>query len=332
MERPIRRVAIVGTGLIGASWTALFLAKGLDVAATDVAPGAERRLRAFVDSSWPSLETLGLAAGASRERLRFETDLAAAVDGAELVQENGPERLDLKLELFDRLDRLLPPSAILASSSSGLMPSAIQRGCGLHPQRCLVAHPFNPPHLIPLVELVGGTATAEETMRRAEAFYRGLGKKTIRLRKEVPGHVANRLAAALWREFVHLAGENVASVADLDAAVCWGPGLRWSIMGPALTYHLGGGSGGIDQFFRQFAGPMTEWWAALGDPALTPDVQETIGRGVRDEAAGRSLEALGDQRDEALLALLRLRAVSPETAAVPDSRPAADGQGLARFS
>lgn len=306
-DSPIRRVAVVGTGLIGASWAALFLAKGLDVVGTDVAPTAESQLRALVAAAWPSLATLGLAPGASMERLRFEADLAAAVEGAELVQENGPERIEVKLDLFAQLDRLLPPSVILASSSSGLMPSAIQSGCAHHPERCLVAHPFNPPHLIPLVELVAGTATAADTVDRAEAFYRALGKHTIRLRKEMPGHVANRLAAALWREFVHLADEDVASIADLDAAVSWGPGLRWGLMGPSLIYHLGGGEGGIGHLLRHLSGPMNDWWAALGNPTLTPELQAKIERGVLDGVADRSIAELAARRDEALLALLALR-------------------------
>ncbi len=307
MSRTIETVAVIGTGVIGASWTALFLARGLDVVATDVAPGAEAALREFVRTAWPALQEFGLAPGASQDRLRFETDLEAAVAGADFVQENGPERLAFKQELYGRLDALLAPDVIVASSSSGLTMSDIQAGCPGHPERCVIGHPFNPPHLIPLVELVGGARTSEATIVQAADFYSRLGKKTIRLHKELPGHVANRLQAALYREIVHLIGEGVVSVADADTAVAWGPGLRWGVMGPTLLYHLGGGPGGIEHFFEQFTGPMTAWWKVLGQPELTAEVRATIVAGVREEAAGRSLEDLAAQRDAALTGLLKLR-------------------------
>ena len=305
---PIRRVAIIGTGVIGASWAAMFLAKGLDVVATDVAPNAEATLREFVDRAWPALQALGLAPEASRARLSFEPDLEAAVRGADLVQENGPERIDFKRELYGKLDRLLPPSTLIASSSSGLTMSEIQKGCDSHPERCFIGHPFNPPHLIPLVELVGGALTSEETLQRAAAFYDGLGKRTVRLNKEVPGHVANRLAAALLREVMYLVDEDVISVADVDAAICFGPGLRWGVMGPMLLYHLGGGAGGIDHWFDQFTGPITAWWEVLGDPQITPELRAKVTAGVMAEVGGRSVESLAEQRDRELMGLLQVRA------------------------
>jgi 3-hydroxyacyl-CoA dehydrogenase len=308
MTSQIKRVAVIGTGVIGASWTALFLAKGLSVVATDVAPGAEGRLRQYVDEAWPALESLGLAPGASRSNLKFIEDLAQAVAGAELVQENGPERIDFKKSLYGQLDGLLPPTAIIASSSSGLTMSEIQSGCPAHPERCVIGHPFNPPHLIPLVEIVGGKKTSDDTIRRVTDFYTALGKRTIRLHKEVPGHVANRLQAALWREIVHLISEGVVNVTDADTAVCWGPGLRWGVMGPTLLFHLGGGQGGIEHFFDQFTGPMTAWWKVLGNPQITAEVRKTVVAGVLQEAGTRSLDALAAQRDEVLLGLLKLRA------------------------
>jgi 3-hydroxyacyl-CoA dehydrogenase len=307
MTTQIKRVAVIGTGVIGASWTALFLAKGLSVTATDVAPGAEGRLRQYVDEAWPALESLGLAPGASRSKLKFTADLAQAVDGAELVQENGPERIDFKKTLYGQLDALLPPTALIASSSSGLTMSEIQSGCPTHPERCVIGHPFNPPHLVPLVEIVGGAKTSEDTIRRVADFYTALGKRTIRLHKEVPGHVANRLQAALWREIVYLISEGVVDVADADTAVCWGPGLRWGIMGPTLLFHLGGGQGGIEHFFDQFTGPMTAWWKVLGNPQITPELRKTVTAGVLKEAGSRSLDALALERDEVLLGLLKLR-------------------------
>jgi 3-hydroxyacyl-CoA dehydrogenase len=307
---PIRRVAIIGTGVIGASWSALFLAKGLDVVATDVAPDAEAHLRAFVDQCWPALEELGLAAGASRERLKFEPRLEDAVKGADLVQENGPERIDFKRDLYGKLDKLLPASALIASSSSGLTMSEIQKACPDHPERCFIGHPFNPPHLIPLVELVGGAQTSAETLDRAAAFYDGLGKRTVRLKKEVPGHVANRLAAALLREVMYLVADDVISVADVDAAVSYGPGLRWGVMGPMMLYHLGGGAGGIDHWFDQFTGPITAWWSVLGAPQITPDLRAKVTAGVMEEVANRSIPSLEEQRDRELMGLLKVRAAA----------------------
>jgi 3-hydroxyacyl-CoA dehydrogenase len=303
---PIRRVAIVGTGLIGSSWAAHFLAHGLDVTATDPRPGAADELKSYVDRVWPVLTQLGLAPGASPSRLRFTAELKSAVTGVDFVQESGPERLEFKTKLFGELDAILPPTVILASSSSGLTMSAIQAGC-THPERCVIGHPFNPPHLIPLVEVVAGQATSPETVERAEKFYTQMGKRTIRLNKEIAGHVANRLQAALWREAVHLVAEGVVSVADVDAAVSCGPGLRWGVMGPNLIFHLGGGQGGMAHFMNHLAGPFSRWWQDLGQPILSPEIQQMIIRGVEQEAAGRSIVELERQRDQAIIGLLALR-------------------------
>jgi 3-hydroxyacyl-CoA dehydrogenase len=314
-DNPIRRIAIIGTGVIGASWAALFLAKGLDVVATDIAPDAEAAVKRFVDSAWPALRRLGLSANASQSRLTFMADLATAVRGANLVVENGPERIDFKQRLYGQLDELLPPDVIIASSSSGLTMSEIQSGCAAHPERCVIAHPFNPPHLIPLVEIVGGARTSEDTIRRASDFYASIGKRTVRLHKEVPGHVANRLQAALSREVYHLVAEGIVSAADIDTALCWGPGLRWGIMGQLLLNHLGGGQGGIEHFFQQFTGPLTAWWKVLGSPVLTPEVQQKLVAGVKAEVGSRSIEALAAERDELLLGLLELRGRPAQRAA-----------------
>ena len=314
-NKPIRQVAIIGTGVIGASWASLFLAKGLDVVATDIAPNAEASLRRFVDAAWPALERMGLASGASPMRLVFTSDLSEAIKGADLVVENGPERIDFKKKLYGQLDELLPPDVIIASSSSGLTMSEIQSGAALHPERCVIAHPFNPPHLIPLVEIVGGAKTSEETIRRASEFYTALGKRTVRLHKEVPGHVANRLQAAIAREVYHLVGEGVVSVADVDAALSWGPGLRWGIMGQVLLNHLGGGQGGMEHFLQQFTGPLTAWWKVLGSPQLTPELQQKLIEGVHAEVGSRSIDDLAAERDEVLLGLLELRNKAAEEAA-----------------
>jgi 3-hydroxyacyl-CoA dehydrogenase len=313
--KPIRRIAIVGTGVIGASWTALFLAKGLQVVATDITPNAEAALKRFVEAAWPALERLGLAPAASQSNVSFTADLAAAVSGADLVQENGPERLEFKQKLYGQLDELLPADVIIASSSSGLTMSEIQSGAASHPERCVIAHPFNPPHLIPLVEIVGGAKTSEATIRRAAEFYTSIGQRTVRLNKEMPGHVANRLQAALAREVYYLVADGVVSAADVDTALCWGPGLRWGVMGNMMLNHLGGGPGGIEHFFQQFTGPMAAWWKTLGSPVLTPEVQKKLIESVHAEAGSRSIDELAAERDEILLGLIELRTKGAKTPA-----------------
>jgi 3-hydroxyacyl-CoA dehydrogenase len=303
----VHRIAIIGTGVIGASWTALFLAKGLQVVATDVAPDAETKLMNFVETAWPALTRLGLSPGASQSNATFTSNLAEAVAGADLVQENGPERIDFKQKLYGQLDELLPPEVIIASSSSGLTMSEIQKGAAAHPERCVIGHPFNPPHLIPLVEIVGGAKTSETTIRRAAEFYTSIGQRTVRLNKEMPGHVANRLQAALAREVYYLVAEGVVSAADVDTALSWGPGLRWGIMGNMMLNHLGGGPGGIEHFFQQFSDPMTAWWKTLGSPVLTPEVQKTLIDSVHTEVGSRTVAELEAERDEILLGLIELR-------------------------
>ena len=313
--KPIRRIAVVGAGVMGASWSALFLAKGLQVVATDPAPNAEAALRKFVENAWPALKRLGLSPGASQSNLKFTAALAQAVSGVDLVQENGPERIDFKQKLYGQLDELLPPDVIVASSSSGLKMSDIQLGAKSHPQRCVIGHPFNPPHLIPLVEIVGGAKTSEETIRRAAEFYTSIGQRTVRVNKEMPGHVANRLQAALAREVYYLVAEGVVSAADVDTALSWGPGLRWGVMGNLMLNHLGGGPGGIEHFFQQFSGPMTAWWKTLGSPVLTPEAQKKLIDSVRAEVGSRSIEELEAARDEILLGLIELRTKRSETVA-----------------
>lgn len=302
-DRPIRHIAVIGGGVIGASWAAFYLARGFDVSVTDPADGAEARLRRDIDRAWPALEALGIAAGADRSRLRFHAALEPAVASTDLVQECGPEREDAKIALFHQLDALTAPDVLLISSSSGLRMSTLQRDCRW-PGRSLIGHPFNPPHLIPLVELVGGARTDPAALDRADRFYSGLGKRTIRVKKEVPGHVANRLQAALWREAVHLVAEGVVSVEDVDTAVCRGPGLRWALMGPNLTFHLGGGVGGLGHFLHHLAGPVSNWWADLGRPELTPEIRELLIEGVHAAMQGRTAEELARWRDERLLRVL----------------------------
>ena len=313
--KPIRRIAIIGTGVIGASWTALFLAKGLEVVATDIAPNAEAALRKFVEAAWPALKRLGLSPGASQSNLKFTAALAQAVADADLVQENGPERIDFKQKLYGQLDELLPPDVIIASSSSGLKMSEIQSGAASHPERCVIGHPFNPPHLIPLVEIVGGAKTSEETIRARSGILYVDREADGAPNKEMPGHVANRLQAALAREVYYLVADGVVSAADVDTALSWGPGLRWGVMGNMMLNHLGGGPGGIEHFFQQFTGPMAAWWKTLGSPVLTPEVQKKLIDSVHAEVGSRTIEELEAERDEILLGLIELRTKGAKTSA-----------------
>src|SRR5712675_2580397 len=288
LNQPVRRIAIVGTGVIGASWAAYYLARGFDVVATDPGPQAEANLRKYVDDAWPLLTQVGLSPGASRDRLTFSPDMSRALAEADWVQENAPGRPDFKIKLFAQMDETTPPNSIIASSSSGITMDVIQSGCK-RPERCVIGHPFNPPHVVPLVEVVGGAKTSEATIERAMAFYASIGKKPIRLRKSLPGHVANRLQAALYKEVLYLVQQGVLSVADADTAVSYGPGLRWGVMGPSLQWHVGGGAGGIRHFMEQLMGPLAAMMQTLGNPQVTPELKHTIVEGVMREAAGRSV-------------------------------------------
>jgi 3-hydroxyacyl-CoA dehydrogenase len=316
LNKPVRRIAIVGTGVIGASWAAEFLARGLDVIATDPAPNAEQNLRKYIDAAWPALSAKGLDKSASRERLSFSSDLKKTVSQADLVQENGPERPDFKIKLFAEIDAATPVDSLIASSSSGITMSVTQSGCA-HPERCVIGHPFNPPHMVPLVEVVGGAKTSPETVRRAIEFYASIGKKPIHLRKEVVGHVANRLQAAVYREVVNLIHLGVVDVADADTAVSWGPGLRWGVMGPSMLFHLAGGEGGIQHFMEHLSGPVASWWKDLGSFTDWPEgSKKTIVDGVTKDAGGRSIDQLAQLRDDVLLELVKIRVKQAQSANV----------------
>jgi 3-hydroxyacyl-CoA dehydrogenase len=307
LNQPVHRVAIVGTGVIGASWAAYYLARGFDVVATDPGPQAEANLRKYVDDAWPLLTQVGLSPGASRDRLTFTPDMSRALAEADWVQENAPERPDFKIKLFAQMDEATPPNSIIASSSSGITMDVIQSGCK-RPERCVIGHPFNPPHVVPLVEVVGGAKTSEATIERAMAFYAGIGKKPVRLHKALPGHVANRFQAALYREVLYLVQQGVLSVADADIAVCYGPGIRWGVMGPSLQWHIGGGQGGIQHFIEHLMDPLAGMMKALGTPEITPQLKQTVVDAVLKEAGGRSVEQLAREENSVLIALLKQRA------------------------
>jgi 3-hydroxyacyl-CoA dehydrogenase len=305
-SKPIHRIAIVGTGVIGAGWAAYYLARGFDVVATDPAPNAEANLRAYVKDAWDLLSATGLSAGAPLDRLSFASSMKEALANADFVQENGPERPDFKIKLFADMDDATPPESIIASSSSGLTMDVIQSGCK-RPERCVIGHPFNPPHVIPLVEVVGGAKTSEDTIQRAMAFYASIGKKAIRLYKALPGHVANRFQAALYKEVLYLVEQGVLSVEDADTAISYGPGLRWGVMGPSLQWHLGGGPGGIHHYMEHLMPPLTGLIGTLSAPNVTEGLRQSVVDGVIREAGNRSVEQLTKQENQVLMGLLSLR-------------------------
>jgi carnitine 3-dehydrogenase len=306
-DAEVKNIVIVGTGVIGASWTAYYLSRGFNVIATDPAPNAEANLRRYVDEAWTTLSRNGVSAGASRDRLTFEPKMARALASADFVQENAPERPDFKIKLFAEMDDATPPGSILASSSSGITMDVIQSQCK-RPERCVIGHPFNPPHVIPLVEVVGGAKTSLETIEKTMAFYASIAKKPIRLYKALPGHVANRLQAALYKEVLYLIQQGVLSVEDADAAVSYGPGPRWGVMGPSLQWHLGGGAGGIQHFMEHLMDPMAGLMKALGSPEVTPSLKQIVTDGVMRMAGNRSVDQLAEEENQVLTGLLSSRA------------------------
>ncbi len=307
----IKHTAVLGAGVIGASWTALFLASGRSVAVYDPDPEAEKRVRDYVAMAWPALVELGLTERGDPDRVQFHRDAGDAVQGAGFIQENVPERIDIKHRLIAEVEPALGPKAIFSSSTSGLTWEAIAEGFQ-DPSRFVLGHPFNPPHLIPLVEMTAGPTTDEAAMTAARAFYEDVGKVTIRLHKGMPGHVANRLQAAIWREAIHMVVEGVASVEDVDKAMWAGPGLRWAAMGPTLLFHLGAGAGGLQAFCDHFRDTFNGWWDDLGDPRLDDEIIAKIVAGVQDEAGDKSPAALSADRDAMIVAMQKaMRGLRP---------------------
>ncbi|MBD1585199.1 L-carnitine dehydrogenase [Pseudomonas typographi] len=299
----VKTFAALGSGVIGSGWVARALAHGLDVIAWDPAPGAEAALRQRVANAWPALEKQGLAPGAAQKRLRFVDTLEACVAEADFIQESAPERLDLKLELHARISAAAKPDALIGSSTSGLLPSEFFESATA-PQRCVVGHPFNPVYLLPLVEIVGGQHTAPEAIDAAKVVYRNLGMRPLHVRKEVPGFIADRLLEALWREALHLVNDGVASTGEIDDAIRFGAGLRWSFMGTFLTYTLAGGDAGMRHFMQQFGPALQLPWTYLPAPALTDQLVDDVVEGTAAQLAGHSIAALERYRDDALLGVL----------------------------
>jgi 3-hydroxybutyryl-CoA dehydrogenase len=296
--------AAVGGGLIGRSWAILFLAAGHSVAVYDPDPAAEGRLHDELEQAWPVLTELGLTTSAApAEELSFTRDARAAVDGASFVQESIPERLPLKHALYAEIEDALHPDAIVSTSASGLTLSRLQEGWR-DPSRFVLGHPFNPPHLIPLVEVMGNDRTGAGVVDEARAFYESAGKVTIEVRREVPGHVANRLQAALWREAISLVNEGVATVEDVDKAVSAGPGLRWAVMGPTQVFNLGGGEQGLRYYLDHFAESYHGWWDDLGDPRFDQATIDRLVQGVHDVVGDTPYAELAARRDEVLTAVI----------------------------
>ena len=301
----VRRVGIVGAGVIGGGWVAHYLRMGFDVDVYDPAPLAERHLLQLRDAAWPVLERLGLRPGASPDRLAFHSDLAGAIADADLVQENGPEDGPVKRRILADIDRLTPPEVIIASSTSGFAMTMLQADC-VNPQRCVVGHPFNPPYLIPLVEVAGGELTDPAAVDWLAEFYAAAGKRPLRLTRELPGFVANRLQEALWREALHMIAAGEATVEEIDASIAYGPGLRWALMGPCLTFHLAGGAGGMAHMLDHFGAALLEPWTRLQAPPLTAELREQLVQGCLRQARGRSVAELEELRDKFLAGLLSL--------------------------
>ncbi|MFR9731448.1 3-hydroxyacyl-CoA dehydrogenase NAD-binding domain-containing protein [Saccharopolyspora sp. MS10] len=300
----VRRVTCVGAGVIGGGWVAHFLARGYQVTAWDPAPDAAQRLRRLVDAAWPALTELGLAPGASRDSLTVAATLEEAVAEAEFVQESAPEDLELKQDLLARIDAATPAEVVISSSTSGYGMTEMQQRCAT-PERLVVGHPFNPPYLIPLVEVVGGERTDAAATSWAARFFEAAGKSVITMDREVPGFIANRLQEALWREALHMVAEGEATVEQIDASITEGPGLRWPFLGPCLTFHLAGGEGGMAHMLDHFGPSLKSPWTRLEAPELTAELRDRMVRGCADASGGRDIAELVAERDRAVIAVLR---------------------------
>ncbi|HET8726880.1 MAG TPA: 3-hydroxyacyl-CoA dehydrogenase NAD-binding domain-containing protein [Alphaproteobacteria bacterium] len=298
-----RTIACIGAGVIGGGWVAHFLARGYDVTAWDPAPDAAERLGRLVDAAWPALTRLGLADGASRDRLTVAGTLAEAVANADFVQESAPERLELKQRLLADIDAAAPAGVVVASSTSGYAMTEMSTAAAT-PGRLVVGHPFNPPYLIPLVEVVGGERSEAWAVDWAARFYEHAGKSVIRMERELPGFIANRLQEAIWREALHMVANGEATVEQIDASITEGPGLRWATMGPCLTFHLAGGEGGMAHMLDQFGPSLKSPWTRLEAPELTKELRDRMVEGCEDEAGARCVADLVRERDQCLIEIM----------------------------
>ncbi|WP_229683089.1 3-hydroxyacyl-CoA dehydrogenase NAD-binding domain-containing protein [Virgibacillus oceani] len=302
----IKHITVVGTGVIGNGWITRFLANGYHVTAFDVDSAAELRMREAVENAWPAMERAGLAENASTDNLYFEQNLERAVRNADFIQENVPEREALKRNVIAEIDQFAKKETIIASSTSGILPSTLQADCTKHPERVIVAHPFNPVYLMPLVELVGGKSTNLAFIGIAEEFYRACKMKPLVIRQEIEGHIADRLMEAIWREALHIVNDGAATTEEVDASIVYGPGLRWALMGPFLTLHMGGGKQGMRHLLEQFGPALKLPWTKLEAPELTDELAEKVVSGCEQQTAGVNMEDLEKRRDEFLIELQEL--------------------------
>ncbi len=300
-EKP-RTIGIAGTGVIGSGWAVRALSRGYDVMAWDPAPDAAQHLANSIRSAWPAATRLGLFAGADPDRVSFSKSAEELAERADWIQENAPEDINIKRSLLKTLAEHSDPSTIIASSSSGLLPSALQDGCA-HPERIVIGHPFNPVYLLPLVEVVAGKQTSPATVEAAVDYYDDLVMYPLVVRNEIEGYLSDRLQEAMWREVLHLVNDGVATTAELDDAIVYGPGLRWSAMGTNLTFHLAGGLGGMRHMLAQF-GPDAPW-ARFDGPEHSAELISKMAAGCEEQAAGRPVRELEQLRDDSLISLMR---------------------------
>jgi carnitine 3-dehydrogenase len=298
----VRNIACVGAGPIGGGWAAHFLARGYDVTSYLHDASEESALRRLIDTAWKCLEQIGLAPGGSRDRLRCTTDLAGSVADADFVQESVPENIAIKQIVYEQLGRLVPADVVIASSTSGLSMTDIQAHCST-PERTVVAHPFNPPYLLPLVEMVGGERTDPAALAWAADFYRHSGKAPLVMTREVPGFIATRLQEAVWREALHMVANGEATPEQIDIAMVNGPGPRWAFAGPCMTFHIGGGEGGMAYNLDQFGPALKLPWTRLLAPELTRALRDAMVSGCEEMAKGRSFAELSEERDAGLVAV-----------------------------
>jgi carnitine 3-dehydrogenase len=303
----VSEVTVVGGGVIGSGWVLHYLRMGHHVRAFDPIPAARDRTRALVEDTWELMVELGLRPGASLDRLDIVDDLAEALRGAQVVQEAVPEVVTMKQQLFTTMDELTPDNAVLLTSTSGISMTTIQSGCR-RPERTVVGHPFNPPYLVPLVEVLGGDQTAPEAVAWAAEFYRLNDKDPIVLEREVPAFIASRLQEAMWREALHMIAAGEATVEQIDVSVRQGPGLRWAITGPVMNFHLAGGPGGISHVLDHFGPTLKEPWTRLDAPELTDELRQRVIDGCERESGGRPVLDLVAERDRTLVAILNARA------------------------
>ncbi|MGF7163410.1 carnitine 3-dehydrogenase [Rhodoligotrophos appendicifer] len=302
----IKAVGIIGSGVIGAGWAARLLVRGIDVIATDPAEGAEDRMRGMIETAWPAMSKLLPAAPSKPGTLSFTRSLEEVAANTGFIQEAAPEREDLKIGLFSKVDAIADPDVIIASSSSGFLPSRLQSECKRHPERVVIGHPFNPVYLLPLVELVPGDKTTVAAMNRAQAYYERIGMHVLRLQKEIEGYICDRLQEALWREALHILNKGVATTAQIDDSIIYSAGLRWAFMGSFLTYHLAGGPGGMRHFMAQFDPTMDLPWTDLKYPVWNDTLNSRLIEGCEEQAAGRSVRELEAIRNDVLVDLMRV--------------------------